>query len=411
MMDDRTPRVRFAGFTDPWEQRKLGDIATKVMKKNSDLAVRETFTNSAERGVVSQLDYFDHDITNDDNIGNYIVVEPDDFVYNPRISVTAPVGPINRNRLLRTGVMSPLYTVFRIDATVDHGYLEHYFKTSLWHAFMNLEGNTGARSDRFSISDSTFFEMPISCPRKAEQSAIADFLESFDNLITLHQRELDKLKAAKQSMLERMFPRDGADVPELRFAGFNDPWEQRKLGDVCTFEKGRGYSKADIEEEGVPLVLYGRLYTKYESLITSVDTFATPREGSLYSRGDEVVVPASGETAEDIAVASHIGRSGMLLGGDLNVVTPSSGLDPTFLAMGITYGSPHGQLAKRAQGKSVVHIHNEDIADVEFSYPGVPEQREITSMMLCLDNLITLHQRESDKLKAVKQSFLQNMFV
>ena len=171
-------------------------------------------------------------------------------------------------------------------------------------------------------------------------------------------------------------------------------WEQRKLGDVCTFEKGRGYSKADIEEEGVPLVLYGRLYTKYESLITSVDTFATPREGSLYSRGDEVVVPASGETAEDIAVASHIGRSGMLLGGDLNVVTPSSGLDPTFLAMGITYGSPHGQLAKRAQGKSVVHIHNEDIADVEFSYPGVPEQREITSMMLCLDNLITLHQRK-----------------
>lgn len=185
------------------------------------------------------------------------------------------------------------------------------------------------------------------------------------------------------------------NVPQIRFKGFTDPWEQRKLGEVCTFEKGRGYSKADIEEEGVPLVLYGRLYTKYESLITSVDTFATPREGSLYSRGDEVVVPASGETAEDIAVASHIGRSGMLLGGDLNVVTPSSNLDPTFLAMGITYGSPHGQLAKRAQGKSVVHIHNEDIADVEFSYPGVSEQREITSMMLRLDSLITLHQRNA----------------
>ena len=174
-------------------------------------------------------------------------------------------------------------------------------------------------------------------------------------------------------------------------------WEQRKLGEVCTFEKGRGYSKADIEEEGVPLVLYGRLYTKYESLITSVDTFATPREGSLYSRGDEVVVPASGETAEDIAVASHIGRSGMLLGGDLNVVTPSPDLDPTFLAMGITYGSPHGQLARRAQGKSVVHIHNEDIADVEFSYPGVSEQRRITCMILRLDNLITLHQRKQER--------------
>jgi type I restriction enzyme S subunit len=166
------------------------------------------------------------------------------------------------------------------------------------------------------------------------------------------------------------------------------------LGDICTFEKGRGYSKADIREEGTPLVLYGRLYAKYESLITGVDTFAKPKEGSLYSRGYEVVVPASGETAEDIAVASHIGSSGMLLGGDLNVVTPPASLDPTFLAMGITYGSPHGQLAKRAQGKSVVHIHNEDIADIEFGYPGVTEQRKIASTMLCLDNLITLHQRK-----------------
>ncbi len=122
-------------------------------------------------------------------------------------------------------------------------------------------------------------------------------------------------------------------------------------------------------------------------MITSVDTYATPKEGSLYSRGNEVVVPASGETAEDIAVASHIGSSGMLLGGDLNVVTPSPELDPTFLALGITYGSPHFQLAKKAQGKSVVHIHDEDIASVEFCYPSVPEQQEISSMMLRLDSL------------------------
>ena len=204
-MSGNVPAIRFAGFTEPWEQRKLGDIATKVTKKNSDLAIQETFTNSAERGVVSQLDYFDHDITNDDNIGNYIVVEPDDFVYNPRISVAAPVGPINRNCLLRAGVMSPLYTVFRVNATVDHSYLEHYFNTSLWHAFMNLEGNSGARSDRFSISDSTFFEMPISCPRKDEQSAIAVFLERLDNLITLHQRKHDQLATLKKSLLEKMF--------------------------------------------------------------------------------------------------------------------------------------------------------------------------------------------------------------
>ena len=167
----------------------MGEFSKKKTTKNADGALSETFTNSAEQGVISQLDYFDHDITNDANISGYYVVQPDDFVYNPRISVTAPCGPINRNRLNRAGVMSPLYTVFSVDTSVDKTYLEHYFKTSRWHDFMFLEGNTGARSDRFSISDATFFEMPIWCPEVSEQMAIAKQLETTDSLITLHQRE------------------------------------------------------------------------------------------------------------------------------------------------------------------------------------------------------------------------------
>ena len=172
-----------------WEQRKLGEFSTKRTTKNTDGAIKESFTNSAEHGVVSQMDYFDHGITNDANVANYTVVEQNDFVYNPRISVTAPVGPINRCRLLRPGVMSPLYTVFRTDGTIDELYLEHYFKTKSWHSFMYLEGNSGVRSDRFSISDRTFFEMPISCPSLEEQNRVACFMESLDSLIALHQRE------------------------------------------------------------------------------------------------------------------------------------------------------------------------------------------------------------------------------
>ena len=171
-----------------WEQRKLGEFSKKIATKNADGSLSETFTNSAEQGVISQLDYFDHDITNNANISGYYVVQPDNFVYNPRISVTAPCGPINRNRLNRAGVMSPLYTVFSVDGSVDKTYLEHYFKTSRWHDFMFLEGNSGARSDRFSISDTTFFEMPIWCPKIPEQRAIAKQLETMDSLITLHQR-------------------------------------------------------------------------------------------------------------------------------------------------------------------------------------------------------------------------------
>ncbi len=202
---ESVPEIRFAGFTDPWEQRKLGEFSKKNTIKNANGALSETFTNSAEQGVISQLDYFDHDITNDANISGYYVVQPDDFVYNPRISATAPCGPINRNRLNRAGVMSPLYTVFSVDASMDKTYLEHYFKTSRWHDFMFLEGNTGARSDRFSISDATFFEMPIWCPEISEQMAIAKQLETTDTLITLHQRKLELLRNIKKSLLDKMF--------------------------------------------------------------------------------------------------------------------------------------------------------------------------------------------------------------
>jgi len=171
-------------------------------------------------------------------------------------------------------------------------------------------------------------------------------------------------------------------------------WEQRKLGELCTISKGHGYSKADIRDAGTPLILYGRLYTQYESRIENVDTFAVEQEGSLLSKGNEVIVPASGETAEDIAVASSVRRSGIIFGGDLNVVTPVSKLDPDYIALAITYSKAHDDLAKRAQGKSVVHVHGNDIAEVEIPYPSESEQKLISTVVLGLDSLITLHQRE-----------------
>ena len=184
------------------------------------------------------------------------------------------------------------------------------------------------------------------------------------------------------------------NVPKLRFPGFTDPWEQRKLGEMCSFAKGRGYSKADISSTGSPLLLYGRLYTNYQIIIDDVDTFAIEQRGSLFSKGGEVVVPASGETSEDIAVASAVCRSGIILGGDLNVIMPQGELDSCFVALEMTYGNAHYDLAKRAQGKSVVHVHNSDIAEVEFVYPTISEQRKISSFILSIDHLITLHQRE-----------------
>ena len=171
-----------------WEQRKLSEIADKVTEKNAGLHYIETFTNSAEFGIISQRDFFDHDIAKMSSLGGYYIVRNEDFVYNPRISTSAPVGPINRNKLGRIGVMSPLYTVFR-PHDVDTTYLEYFFKSKYWHSFMNFNGDSGARSDRFSIKDSVFFEMPIPLPYIEEQRKIGEHLTQLDHLITLHQRK------------------------------------------------------------------------------------------------------------------------------------------------------------------------------------------------------------------------------
>ena len=184
---ERYPELRFPGFTDAWEQRKLSDISTKVTTKNADVHYTETLTNSAEQGIISQVDFFDKEISNKDNINGYYIVENNDFIYNPRISTLAPVGPINRNKLNRTGIMSPLYTVFRA-SNVDLGFLEWYFQSNHWHRYMKLNGDSGARADRIAIKDSTFFEMPIKTPVNIkEQVLIGETLEKFNQYITLHQ--------------------------------------------------------------------------------------------------------------------------------------------------------------------------------------------------------------------------------
>ena len=199
-------------------------------------------------------------------------------------------------------------------------------------------------------------------------------------------------------------------VPKLRFPGFTEPWEQRKLGEMASFSKGNGYFKSDLKSTGIPIILYGRLYTKYETVIKDIDTFADAKEGAVYSLGGEVIVPASGETAEDISIASVVQNPGVLLGGDLNIIRPIENLLPAFLALSISNGSSHREMSKRAQGKSVVHLHNEDLGQIDLKYPSVEEQSKITVCINWIDTLITLHQRKLEHLKLKKKSLLQKLF-
>ena len=399
------PQIRFAGFTDPWEQRKLGEVASKRIEKNTN-GIKETFTNSAEHGIVSQLDYFDHDITNDANIGNYSVVYPDDFVYNPRISAIAPCGPINRNKLGRNGVMSPLYTVFSVDDMINKLYLEHYFTTNRWHQFMFLEGNSGARSDRFSISDSTFFEMPIQCPVLEEQELIALFFDRLDSLITLHQRKYDKLCVLKKSMLDKMFPKGGSLYPEIRFAGFTDPWEQRKLGDVAAVYDGV-HQTPDYQDEGVMFLSVENIATLTSQKFISREAFA--KNYPVYPKHGDVLMTRIGDIGTSNVVETDDKLAFYV---SLALLKPFD-VDSYYLDKSLQSPSAKEELYRRTLHIAFPKkINKNQIAEVMLPIPrSRQEQEQIGALFRDLDSLITLHQRKLELLRNIKKSMLDKMFV
>lgn len=200
-------------------------------------------------------------------------------------------------------------------------------------------------------------------------------------------------------------------VPEIRFKGFSGAWEKLTLGENAKFTKGQGYSKGDLVTTGTPIILYGRLYTKYQTVITGVDTFVTEKDKSVKSTGGEVIVPASGESPEDISRASVVSGPNVILGGDLNIVLPSKKVHPTFLALTISNGRLKKELSSKAQGKSVVHIRNSDLADLGLILPTeYIEQTAIGNYFQKLDNLINQHKKKHNKLSSIKKAMLEKMF-
>ncbi|WP_244885779.1 restriction endonuclease subunit S [Carnobacterium viridans] len=199
-------------------------------------------------------------------------------------------------------------------------------------------------------------------------------------------------------------------LPVVRFNNYFGDWDKNKLKNLASFSKGKGYTKSDLTEQGQPIILYGRLYTKYEAVINSVDTFAHLKDNSVLSEGDEVIVPGSGETSEDISRASVIGESGIIIGGDLNVIKPTKKINSIFLALTISNGRQQKELSKRAQGNSVVHLYNSNLKEVSIIFPEKEEQEKIGSFFNKLDKTITLQQQLVNDHKQLKKAMLQKMF-
>ena len=379
------PRIRFKGFTDAWEQRKLGEISEKAIEKNRAREYSETFTNSAELGIVSQMEYFDHAISKTESIGGYYVVRPDDFVYNPRISVSAPVGPINRNKLKKIGVMSPLYTVFRVH-DIRPQYLEYYFKSFAWHSFMRFNGDSGARSDRFSIKTALFFDMPIPCPSLDEQEKIGMLLDKVDNLITLHQRKYEKFVNIKKALLEKMFPQGDEKVPRIRFKGFTDAWEQCKLGDIVSVCSGKDYKH--LGEGDIPVYgTGGYMLSVSDALSYSDDAIGIGRKGTI---DKPYILKAPFWTVDTLFYA---------------VPKEKKALDFVYCLFQII------DWKSKDESTGVPSLSKIAINSVDVSIPKSEEQVQIGTVFLKIDNLITLHQRQVEKLKNIKSALLEKMFV
>ena len=402
MSEKKVPAIRFRGFEDDWEQRKLGDFGYVAMCKrifkdqtaeSGDIPFYKIGTFGGEPDAYISRDLFK------EYKHLYSYPEKGDILISASGSIGRTVEYTGEDAYYQDSNIVWL----KHDKTIVNSFLKHLYEVIRWSG---IEGSTIKR-----LYNDNILKTEVMIPAAPEQEEIGKCFNNLDNLITLHQRKLEKLKIVKKSMLVNCFPKNDEKVPKFRFSGFTGDWEQRKSVDIADYSKGNGYSKSDLTENGTPIILYGRLYTKYQFAIDEVDTFATPKDGSIYSQGNEVIIPASGETAEDIARASAVEKSGILLGGDLNILRPFNFINPLFLALTISNGEPQKELAKKAQGKSVVHIHNSDIQEVTVSFPIRAEQDRIVAVFRSLDNLITLHQRELKKLQMIKKSMLRSMFV
>jgi len=189
-----------------WKTNKLSDIAMKIMEKNKNKEITNVISNSAVRGLISQIDYFDKSIANNANISNYYVITEDDFVYNPRISSAAPYGPVSMYELDDKGIVSPLYLCFRINnETVLSEFMKYYFQTHLWHKHIYVNGDQGARHDRVSIKDKEFFALEVQVPTTDEQKKIIRFLECISEKIDKETKYYQQLKQKKKALMQQMF--------------------------------------------------------------------------------------------------------------------------------------------------------------------------------------------------------------
>ncbi|WP_270300603.1 restriction endonuclease subunit S [Streptococcus infantarius] len=404
MKTNSVPKIRFKGFTDDWEQRKFGELYEKVSRKND-----MTYGTEQIISVANMYYKVDANVKRQDYLKTYNIFELGDIAFEGNKSKHFAHGRFVENTI-GNGIVSHVFDVFK--PIMD-------FNLSFWKYYINYEGVMGPILTRVTKASTMmtnlvakdFLNEDILVPSIAEQQKIGEYLSNLDHLITLHQRKCEQTKELKKFMLQKMFPKKGEKNPEIRFPGFTDDWEQRKVEGYASFLTGSGLSWDDISEDGEQeCILYGNLYTDY-GMITDKIVYKTNTKVNkpVYSKFGDVLIPASDTTPTGLARATSLEKSDVLLGGDINIIRPNEDINGSCLSLALNANKK--ELIRLIKGTTVRHIHNSDIKGIELSMSkSKAEQTMIAEYFKSLDHLITLHQRKCEQLKELKKFMLQNMF-
>ena len=392
-----TPRIRFKGFTDDWEQRKLGEICERLTRKNKDNESDLPLTISSQHGLIDQRDFFNKVVAAKD-MSEYYLLQKGEFAYNKSYSNGYDYGSIKRLNSYEKGCLSTLYICFKlISDKVNSDYLECYFDTLAWYYDVSQICSEGARNHGLlNVDVKAFFtEVTVKLPVDVkEQQQISAILHSLDHLITLHQRECDETKKLKKFMLQKMFPKNGEKNPEIRFAGFTDDWEQRKLGEIVEFLDTMRKPLEEAKRVPGPYPYYGAsgIVDYVEDYIFDEELVLLSEDGAnITDRNYPVCFLASGK----YWVNNHA-----------HVLRTKNGHENNFICNSLE----RKDYNQYNSGMAMPKLNKEECRSIPVSCPSCEEQKRIGDYFRNLDHLITLHQRKCDKLKLIKKFMLQNMF-
>ena len=383
----REPRCFLGSFDFSWEQRKLGELVDRVVRKNINNESTLPLTISAQYGLVDQITYFNNRVASRD-VSNYYLVLNGEFAYNKSTSDGYPFGAVKRLDLYEKGVLSTLYIVFapKKEQQIDSDYLTVFFDTDRWHKGVAERAAEGARNHGLlNISADDFFDIDLSVPKDiVEQKQIGAFIRQFDHLITLHQRKCANLCSPSQVVFS------------LLFATSTFSWEQRKLGEMGqTYTGLSGKTKDDFGHGQARFVTYMNVFSNPISNPEMTEPIEIDPKQNEVEVGD-VFFTTSSETPEEVGMSSILleKRGKTYLNSFCFGFRPSEKIDSYYLAYMLRSESTRAKIILLAQGISRYNISKNKVMEIAVSLPSLDEQKMIGQYFSQLDNLITLHQRE-----------------